>query len=118
MKNIIANILACVTLGVSSLVQAVSVQGVDIPNAVSHYEKDGIEFVVVNSLCILRELVVANSALVIVVESGKIVNKGCIVVTKDKILLVFEGEQFKLTTYEIDPTKWVKYEKETKKYSF
>lgn len=74
-------------------------------------QNDGSVSVISGELCILREIVVANSLTFSVVKDGKLFVQGCImsVGKEGKLYVVIEGDSFALTKYEIDLSKFQKY---------
>jgi hypothetical protein len=107
-KLILALTLLCASL--SSY--AVKIDDVELGNVLATLQhEDGRTSVISQELCVLREIVVANSATLSVLKDGKLVARGCLVTVGEEKqpYVVFEGVNFALTKYKIDLSKFTKY---------
>lgn len=113
MKRVIATFL----LAISTIAQAVTIDGVELGKVVSTMtHSDGRISVVAAEPCVLREIVVAGGAKISVLKEGKVIAQGCVVGINGKAYAVFEGANFELTKYELDVSKFVRYEQKTLSY--
>jgi hypothetical protein len=116
MKKLFCIMLLCIATNVF----AFDIGNTTVPNARAYLKhEDGATSVVVQELCVLREIVVANSMTLLIIKDDKLVGRGCVTMVKGELAVVFEGEAFKLTMHKIDLSKWIKVEQErveTQKY--